>query len=299
MTYNYHAEVVGFDETFDDCWEDVHVKLYHNGWLVQDYGVVRVYESTQLDVDYQASLSIDTHTFDLHTKGTDGIWNVTTTTITVYRPPLTTEIAGPNELDSGSWGKWYAQAGGGYPPYTYYWEWKLLCELSKSGDESVGTMGVKCGSWNFGGTDDPYENTFYTEGDYQIRVTVTDSLSNTATDTDYFTIYPVGTLNPAINSPDTEPPGNSGNLSDMELRQNYPNPFNPVTAITFAIPKSQHVTVSVFDVAGRLVEILVNSSLGAGSHEVVWDASGYPSGAYIYRVETEDIVEARMMNLVK
>lgn len=83
------------------------------------------------------------------------------------------------------------------------------------------------------------------------------------------------------------------------LSQNYPNPFNPVTNIKFEIPKSGFVKISVFDILGREITVLLNEQLQPGSYIVDWDASHYPSGVYFYQLETVEIVETKKMVLIK
>ncbi len=89
------------------------------------------------------------------------------------------------------------------------------------------------------------------------------------------------------------------------LRQNFPNPFNPSTTISFDLPESAPVFLSIFDVSGRLMRRLVTgSSMGAGSHKVTWDGmstNGMPagSGVYFYRLDTGSHSETRRMLLVK
>lgn len=84
-----------------------------------------------------------------------------------------------------------------------------------------------------------------------------------------------------------------------ELMQNYPNPFNPVTKIKFALPKSGIVTIKVFDLLGRLVEVVVNNYLEAGYYETDFDGSALSSGIYFYRLETEEYSEIKSMVLLK
>jgi len=85
----------------------------------------------------------------------------------------------------------------------------------------------------------------------------------------------------------------------FELEQNYPNPFNPSTEIQFNIPERDHVRLTVFDVLGREVTMLVNTELAAGSHTVSFDADGLTSGIYLYRLETPGQQITRKMMLVK
>lgn len=86
---------------------------------------------------------------------------------------------------------------------------------------------------------------------------------------------------------------------ELELYQNYPNPFNPVTTISFFLPESEYVKVSVFNVVGQPVATLVDGTLSQGEHRLVWDASTMPSGIYIYQLEAGSKVMTRKMTLVK
>ncbi|MEK6755709.1 MAG: T9SS type A sorting domain-containing protein, partial [Bacteroidota bacterium] len=69
------------------------------------------------------------------------------------------------------------------------------------------------------------------------------------------------------------------------LEQNYPNPFNPTTAISFQLSANSYVTLSVFDVLGREVAVLVNGEKPGGVYRITWDASSLPSGIYVYRLQ--------------
>lgn len=86
---------------------------------------------------------------------------------------------------------------------------------------------------------------------------------------------------------------------NYSLSQNYPNPFNPLTYIDFRIADFGFVKLTVFDVIGKEVEILLNRDLQPGSYKVDWDASAYPSGVYYYKLETEDYSETKKMVLIK
>ena len=84
-----------------------------------------------------------------------------------------------------------------------------------------------------------------------------------------------------------------------KLSQNYPNPFNPKTNIKFDLPKASNIKLIVYDALGREVTTLVNEELKAGSYQVDWDGSGYPSGVYFYRLEVGNFVETKKMLLIK
>jgi choice-of-anchor B domain-containing protein len=93
--------------------------------------------------------------------------------------------------------------------------------------------------------------------------------------------------------------GSSGVPNEFSLSQNFPNPFNPSTRIGFALPQTGQVRLSVIDALGRTVADLVDDELGAGTYSVVWDASGFASGLYYYRLESGSFVETRSMSLSK
>jgi hypothetical protein len=83
------------------------------------------------------------------------------------------------------------------------------------------------------------------------------------------------------------------------LAQNYPNPFNPSTTIKFELPKSSVVRLSVYDLLGREVSVLVNDRRNAGVHEVTFDGSALASGMYLYRLQAEDFVQTRKLLLLR
>ncbi len=87
--------------------------------------------------------------------------------------------------------------------------------------------------------------------------------------------------------------------TDFVLRQNFPNPFNPTTTIAFSLNNSSSVRLSVFDMAGREVAVLVNQNLNSGNHSFNWDASSLASGAYFYRLSVNGVQSVKQMHLIK
>jgi hypothetical protein len=85
----------------------------------------------------------------------------------------------------------------------------------------------------------------------------------------------------------------------FSLHQNYPNPFNPSTTIEFDIAKSSDVKIIIYDITGKEITELTNEHFQAGSYSVQWNASGFPSGIYFYRLITDDYIVSRRMVLVK
>ncbi len=85
----------------------------------------------------------------------------------------------------------------------------------------------------------------------------------------------------------------------FQLLQNYPNPFNPGTTIPFELSMAGHVTLTVYDLLGRLVATLVDEKLIAGHYEIPFDGRQLASGVYFYRLEFAGEVKHRSMVLVK
>jgi hypothetical protein len=73
----------------------------------------------------------------------------------------------------------------------------------------------------------------------------------------------------------------------IELRQNSPNPFNPLTTVEFSIDRTREVRLEILDALGRRVAEPVKGVLPRGAHRVTIDATGWPSGVYLYRLEAE------------
>ncbi|QQS37893.1 MAG: T9SS type A sorting domain-containing protein [Ignavibacteriales bacterium] len=87
--------------------------------------------------------------------------------------------------------------------------------------------------------------------------------------------------------------------SDYSLSQNFPNPFNPSTKIQFSIPNSSEIKLSVYNILGQEVAVLVNGFRNAGTYEVNWEASDMPSGVYIYAIQSGNIFITKKMTLLK
>lgn len=84
------------------------------------------------------------------------------------------------------------------------------------------------------------------------------------------------------------------------LRQNYPNPFNPGTRIRFDMPQAGQVLIQVFDITSQEVAVLVNTNISAGQHTVYWNASGFASGIYFYRLRVgKDFISTRKALLIR
>lgn len=87
--------------------------------------------------------------------------------------------------------------------------------------------------------------------------------------------------------------------SNYKLHQNYPNPFNPETNIKFEIPKSDFVTLQIYNMQGMLIKTLVNQNLNAGIYQYNFNASDLSSGIYFYKLFTPEYSSISKMILVK
>ena len=88
------------------------------------------------------------------------------------------------------------------------------------------------------------------------------------------------------------------------LHQNYPNPFNPITTLRYDLPENSYVNVTVYDMLGRKVKTLVNTTQDAGFKSVIWNATndyGKPvsAGVYFYQIQAGEFVQTKKMVLLK
>jgi hypothetical protein len=88
------------------------------------------------------------------------------------------------------------------------------------------------------------------------------------------------------------------------LHQNYPNPFNPVTTLRYDLPENSLVNIIIYDLLGREVRTLVNTTQDAGFKSVIWNATndyGKPvsAGVYLYQIQAGEFVQTKKMVLLK
>lgn len=87
--------------------------------------------------------------------------------------------------------------------------------------------------------------------------------------------------------------------TDYALEQNYPNPFNPVTIIRYALPQASEVTLTVYNLLGQKIEVLVNEYQSVGVYQVDFSGQSLPSGIYIYYLTAGTYIETKKMVLLK
>ncbi|HUI63398.1 MAG TPA: T9SS type A sorting domain-containing protein, partial [Bacteroidota bacterium] len=91
----------------------------------------------------------------------------------------------------------------------------------------------------------------------------------------------------------------SGTPASFELMQNYPNPFNPSTTIPYSLPRRARVTLTVYNVLGELVSILVDEEQSAGVHQATFGGSNFASGVYLSVLRSGGLLQTRRMLLVR
>jgi hypothetical protein len=115
------------------------------------------------------------------------------------------------------------------------------------------------------------------------------------------------------NSADVTNPGDASSTAirisqivpyEFSLEQNYPNPFNPVTKIQFSIDKAAHAKLTIYNLSGREIKVLVDNFVPAGRYQALWDARDnlghkVSSGTYIYQLRSGQNQEFRKMLLIK
>jgi hypothetical protein len=83
--------------------------------------------------------------------------------------------------------------------------------------------------------------------------------------------------------------------SDLWFLRNHPDPFHRSTTISYSLPQASRVTLSIFNITGRLVETLVNETQQPSIHQVRWNRKTNPSGVYFYRLKAGEFVDTRKM----
>jgi hypothetical protein len=90
-----------------------------------------------------------------------------------------------------------------------------------------------------------------------------------------------------------------GVVSEFKLEQNFPNPFNPSTVISFSIPEASNVKLSVYNILGQEVAVLVNEFVNAGRYSKSFNGKDLSSGLYIYTIEAGSVSISKKMTLLK
>jgi len=117
----------------------------------------------------------------------------------------------------------------------------------------------------------------------------------------YWTNYS-NTVSITIESLDLKNTNNVPN--DFLIHQNYPNPFNPITTLRYNLLEDSHVSITVYDMLGNVVNNLINGNQSSGYRTIQWNATnnqGQPvsAGVYLYNIQAGNFVDTKKMILLK
>lgn len=90
-----------------------------------------------------------------------------------------------------------------------------------------------------------------------------------------------------------------GNPDRFILNQNYPNPFNPSTILSYTLKTDSEVKLTVYNLVGQSVEVLVDEFQTSGYYEYSFDATNLPAGIYLYKLQVGEYSSVKRMTLVK
>ena len=183
----------------------------------------------------------------------------------------------------------------GTPNLNWPPDWDLT--YSNTYLQSAGTDGLPLGDLNWW----PDAKATYLANRDQYIAALRDSMVNATS------VYIPGDSLSALITPETVSVEDNGGAIPVafSLEQNYPNPFNPSTNIVFKLAKSADVKLTIYNLLGQRVAVLLdNKTQIAGKHSVQWDGRDeagnlVSSGLYIYKIEAGDFTQARKMLLMK
>jgi len=130
-----------------------------------------------------------------------------------------------------------------------------------------------------------------TDSTYNLPGDEPDDNYSLAATIDNYSINPVSVEFPSISDPNLK--------GGIQLKQNYPNPFNPSTMIKYQLATAGHVVMTIYNLAGQEVAILVNKIQPLGEYEVTWQPKGLPSGLYFYKLQVGDYSVTKKLLLQK
>lgn len=217
-------------------------------------------------------------------------------TVTV---PLAASVSGPAILAVNQVGTYTCYASGGVPPYSYQW-WKEENGVPAFGpvaSASILPNRPAPGNWyQVGANSQTLQSSDVTN--FSLKCVVSDAAGGGVTSN--IASVSVGASQSAkANGVGTGTVLGTAVPEKNSLSQNYPNPFNPTTQIRFGLSKPSHVALAVYDMLGREVATLADEQMDAGYHSVTWNATGFPSGVYIYRLTTDKFSVTRRMLVLK
>jgi hypothetical protein len=223
-----------------------------------------------------------------------GPYNFSPTEFSLTEPSNNTEIMiDASNVDIGSITFSWDESSDANDDALYYFMRATSAEI---GNYGFGTTATSIGVSYMDIIEDMAENNV-TVATLEWTVHVTDGIDTVEADNAPFTVaidggYAMSTFSEAL-IPEV-----------FALHQNYPNPFNPVTTLRYDLPENSYVNVTVYDMIGREVRTLVNTTQDAGFKSVIWDATndyGKPvsAGVYLYKIQAGEYISTKKMVLLK
>jgi len=83
------------------------------------------------------------------------------------------------------------------------------------------------------------------------------------------------------------------------VAHNYPNPFNVSTTIRYSLSSEADITIEIYDLMGRKIDVLFNGNQQAGEHSIIWNAAEVSSGVYFYNINAGDYNISKRCLLLK
>ena len=88
-------------------------------------------------------------------------------------------------------------------------------------------------------------------------------------------------------------------IPSIEISMAHPNPFNPITNISYTLNEPSNIKVSVYDISGRLVNVIENSYKPVGDYFIRWNADNHASGIYYVQIQSNNRVQTQKVVLLK
>jgi len=182
------------------------------------------------------------------------------------------------------------------------------CLTFVSATASRGTYDEASGLWDVGKL--KVGDTATLEITVEVGATCSGTVTNTAEVTgsslpdpdDQFNLFDENPVEDEVDSVDITVQAAQARVLDgsrIALGVSYPNPFNPQTTVPFSVVEASRVKLAVYDLLGREVAVLVDGTVSAGVHEVVFEAGQLPTGVYLVRLEASGVVQTHRITLMK
>jgi hypothetical protein len=277
-------EITGtYDNSYSELPPDFLIEQHAYGWNGQSYGLVKCIVTNQETTEMPVLAGLDVVQYVDYTWEDDHIYyDITNQLLTQYDIHYVAIKILSEPTTSGQVFNWYTGYQNSDPDY-YSWLYAGTFDTDTLITDADGGVGI------LGGTPTTFQPNATITVYFAVSVGAdeTEMLANMQLAQEKY--YLLTSMEADHNS---IPNG-------YVLEQNYPNPFNPSTTIKFGLPESSNVSLKIFNSLGEEVAVLVNENLGAGTYTYRFNASGLPSGIYIYTLQSGDQIISKKMTFLK